>query len=131
MKRRPRRPFTSVLWPAESSCPRPGGRDMQNENQRSSHVFYAKMKYVHFKAPSHDVFLREDCPCGADSAFQKGGMRAPSIFRAHETRIPFLSPPLTFLTTLSWRHSPVTDKVAGAESCGWVEPDLGVEPKYL
>lgn len=85
MKRRPRQPFTSVLWPAESSCPPPGGRDMQNENQCSSHVFYAKMKYVHLKAPSHNLFLREDCPRGADSAFQKGGMRAPSIFRAHET----------------------------------------------
>lgn len=73
MKRRPRQPFTSVLWPAESSCPPPGGRDMQNENQCSSHVFYAKMKYVHLKAPSHNLFLREDCPRGADSAFQKGG----------------------------------------------------------
>ena len=89
------------------------------------------MKYVHLKAPSHDLFLRENCPCGADSAFQRGGMRAPSIFRAHETCMRFLSPPLTFLTTLSWRHGPVTDEGAGAESCGWVEPGLGVESKYL
>ena len=58
-------------------------------------------------------------------------MRAPSIFRAHETCMRFLSPPLTFLTTLSWRHGPVTDEGAGAKSCGWVEPGLGVESKYL
>ena len=89
------------------------------------------MKYVHLKAPSHDLFLRENCPRGADSAFQRGGMRAPSIFRAHETSTLFPSPPLTFLMTLSWSHGPVTDEVAGDKSCGWVELGLGVESKYL
>lgn len=106
MKCRLQWPFTSMLWLAESSCPQPSGRDVQNGKQRSSRVFYARMKYAHLKAPSYDLFLREDCPCGADSVLQRGEMRASSIFRAHETHT--LPESTLDLMTLSWCHGPLS-----------------------